>query len=130
MNKNFRYVPSKKLVFLSFILVFVSIFFAFQFFDTFSLLIYFLITLITTLLTAKIKINIYTRAYSTNNKEETFPLWPLILLVAIGLFAPFLLLFLLSPLYVLILIDAYVAGVNLPEILFFFYRLKSKQKRS
>jgi len=127
-GKAFKYVPSKKLVFLSFVLVFLSIFFAFLLFDFFSLMTYFLTVLVVTICMLEIKVWIYTRSDLSSDVEKSVPFWPLILLVAIGLFAPFLLLFILGPLYILILIDGYVAGVNLPEIIFFFIRFKSKDK--
>lgn len=128
-GENFKYAPSKKLVSLSFILVFFSIFFAFQFFDFYFLVVYFLVVLIITLIMIKLKIWIYSRFNSSTDEiEKSFPYWPLALLVIIGLFLPFLLLFILDPVYILILINGYVAGINIPEIIFFLLNLKRKSK--
>lgn len=85
---------------------------------------YFVTVLAVTLVSLVIKLRLYTlRATSRESLEEEggFPLWPLILIVAVGLFIPFILLLFLDPLTLLVLVNGYVAGVNLPEIILFLY---------
>jgi hypothetical protein len=153
MNNHFEYPFSKGYVFLSAVLIGLSIFIA-----TFiligeepipfwigninfmipALLLYFLFTAILSLIMLILKFHLYSirwartvDSYSPESEEtDSGSIWksifiPLLILIIIALSLPLILLALLRPLWWFISLSGFIAGINIPEIILYVYSRRS-----
>ncbi|UCE95459.1 MAG: hypothetical protein JSV51_06955 [Candidatus Bathyarchaeota archaeon] len=123
-TNHLTYQTSKKLFILSVILVSASLIFSAIFFiNLFLLSLYFVTVFLFAIASFFIKAYIYSRSLNASQSSvgSGAPFWPLLIALIVVMFIPFLVVLVLEPAGVLLLINGYIAGVNLPEIILYVY---------
>lgn len=134
LDLKYEYPHTKKWVIFSCVLIALSIGFVFiALNDMFSIVLYFIITFIFAVVFYFIKINLYSKksSWRTTELEDEKPISGkfilfifLILILAVSL--PFLLLLFVAPAIWFLVITAFIAGINIPEVVLYTRYVRAK----
>jgi hypothetical protein len=137
---SFKYPFSKKYVLFSSALVILAIVFVFLGLNDIVLILLFFVYLsFSTIFFLVLKFRLYSRKMENRlqseyiqepSRRETGFLVILLIMLLIGMLAPFLLLLFLSPSVWFILIIGFVASINIPEIILYIYSCRIENLRT